>query len=175
MKDIKRIPGLVLITLFLLTGNLSYAEPERNADKTLSPYFLVKSHDPEVDQLPLKSTAAEVNISGVIADVRVTQVYKNEGQRTIEAIYVFPASTRAAVYGMKMTIGKRIITAKIREREQARREYDQAKQAGKSASLLEQQRPNVFQMSVANILRTAGSHRCCLRIHLSNGCRTPLC
>jgi len=152
MTIMKRIPGLVLITLFLMAGNLSYAEPERNADKTLSPYFLVKSNDPDVDQLPLKSTSAEVNISGVIADVRVTQVYKNEGQKAIEAIYVFPASTRAAVYGMKMTIGERTITAKIREREQARREYDQAKQAGKSASLLEQQRPNVFQMSVANIL-----------------------
>ena len=152
MKNTKRIPGWVFITLVLMAGSLSHAGPERNADKTLSPYFLIKSNDPGVDQLPLKSTAAEVNISGVIADVRVTQVYKNEGQKAIEAVYVFPASTRAAVYGMKMTVGERTITAKIREREQARRDYDQAKQAGKSASLLEQQRPNVFQMSVANIL-----------------------
>ncbi|MDH3567417.1 MAG: VIT domain-containing protein, partial [Desulfobacteraceae bacterium] len=73
-------------------------------------------------------------------------------KKPLEAIYVFPASTRAAVYGMKMTVGERTITAKIREREQARREYNQAKQDGKSASLLEQHRPNVFQMNVANIL-----------------------
>lgn len=121
-------------------------------DRTLSPYFFVKSDDPAVDRLPLKSTAAAVEISGVIADVRVTQVYKNEGKRTLEAVYVFPGSTRAAVYGMRMTIGDRTIVARIREREQARREYEKAKQEGKSASLLEQQRPNVFQMNVANIL-----------------------
>jgi Ca-activated chloride channel family protein len=122
------------------------------AEKTLSPYFFVQSGDPGTDQLPLKSTAVAVNIAGVIADVKVTQTYTNTGTRPIEAIYVFPASTRAAVYGMKMTIGARTIIAEIREREQARQEYEEAKRVGKSASLLEQQRPNVFQMNVANIL-----------------------
>jgi Ca-activated chloride channel homolog len=121
-------------------------------DRTLSPYFLVKSDDPSVDQLPLKATSANVSIAGVIADVRVHQVYKNEGKKALEAIYVFPASTRAAVYGMKMTIGERVVEAKIKKREEARREYEQARDQGKSASLLEQQRPNVFQMNVANIM-----------------------
>ena len=88
----------------------------------------------------------------MIADVQVTQIYKNEGKRPLEAIYVFPASTRAAVYGMKMTIGERVIHARISKREDARREYEQAREQGKSASLLEQQRPNVFQMNVANIM-----------------------
>ena len=120
-------------------------------DKTLSPYFFVKSDNPDVDQLPLKSTRADVNIAGVIADVSVTQVYKNEGNSVLEAIYVFPASTKAAVYGMTMQIGDRKITAKIRERGQAQREYAQAKAEGKRVSLLEQDRPNVFQMQVANI------------------------
>ena len=143
---------LVILAVMLMTTAVSYAQQENNGDKTLSPYFLVKSDDPDVDRLPLKSTHAEVHISGVIADVNVTQVYKNEGKKPIEAIYVFPASTKAAVYGMKMTIGDRTITANIREREQARHEYNQAKQDGKSASLLEQHRPNVFQMNVANIL-----------------------
>ncbi len=144
--------AIILSALLLLgIGPSANAQPE-NAEKTLSPYFLVKSDDPETDQLPLKSTAAEVAIAGVIADVVVTQVYENEGNRPLEAIYVFPASTRAAVHGMKMTIGERTIVAEIREREQARQEYEAAKEAGKSASLLEQQRPNVFQMNVANIL-----------------------
>ena len=148
----KKLCIIVILAVMLMTTPVSYAQQETNVDKTLSPYFLVKSDDPDVDRLPLKSTHAEVNISGVIADVNVTQVYKNEGKKPIEAIYVFPASTKAAVYGMKMTIGERTITANIREREQARHEYNQAKQAGKSASLLEQHRPNVFQMNVANIL-----------------------
>jgi Ca-activated chloride channel family protein len=152
MKYKIRILGPMIVAAYMLMGNPVFAQPERNTDKTLSPYFFVKSDDPEVDQLPLKSTSVKVNISGVIADVSVTQVYKNEGTRPLEAIYLFPASTRAAVYGMKMTIGERTIIAKIRKREDARREYEQAKQEGKSASLLEQHRPNVFQMNVANIL-----------------------
>jgi Ca-activated chloride channel family protein len=128
------------------------SETPETADKTLSPYFFVKSDDPSLDQLPLKSTSAQADIAGVIADVTVTQVYKNEGKRAIEAVYIFPASTRAAVYAMKMTVGERTITAEIQKREEARAAYEKAKQEGKTASLLEQQRPNVFQMNVANIL-----------------------
>jgi len=142
---------LIIFIHMVLVGAVS-AKSEANSNRTLSPYFWVKSDDPELDQLPLKSTSADVIISGVIADVIVTQVYKNEGRRPLEAVYVFPASTRAAVYAMKMTIGERTITAKIRKRQEARQEYEQAKQMGKSASLLEQHRPNVFQMNVANIL-----------------------
>jgi len=121
-------------------------------DKTLSPYFFIQSESADVEQFPLLSTMSDVNIVGVIADVRVTQTYKNDGQTAIEATYVFPGSTRAAVYGMKMTIGERVIEAQIKEKQQARQEYQQAKEEGKTASLLEQERPNVFQMSVANIL-----------------------
>ena len=144
--------ALLFLALSLLSATVAHGQPGENADRTLSPFFFVKSEDPELDQLPLKSTTADVKVVGVIADVVVTQVYKNEGKKPLEAIYIFPASTRAAVYGMKMSIGERTITAEIREREDARRQYEQAKQQGKSASLLEQQRPNVFQMNVANIL-----------------------
>lgn len=136
----------------LLSPALSPAEEKTSEDKTLSPYFFVRSDAPGLDQMPLKSTTADVNIVGVIADVTVRQVYRNEGKRTLGAVYVFPASTRAAVYGMKMTIGKRIVEAKIRRREEARQEYEDAKKQGRSASLLEQQRPNVFQMNVTNIM-----------------------
>ena len=153
-----------LFVLFVMTCSILFAsglqtsartEPTisgESEDKTLSPYFFVKSDDPLIDQLPLKATSALVNISGVIADITVTQVYKNEGMKPIEAIYIFPASTRAAVYGMKMTVGKRVIEAKIKKRDDARRDYEQARDLGKSASLLEEQRPNVFQMNVANIM-----------------------
>jgi len=126
--------------------------PKADDDKTLSPYFFVLSDDPGVDQLPLKSTGAEVNIAGVIAEVKVSQLYKNEGDSVLEAIYIFPTSTRAAVYAMKMRVGDRVIQAKIKKRHEAREEYEQARRDGKTASLLEQQRPNVFQMNVANIL-----------------------
>jgi Ca-activated chloride channel homolog len=156
MKRIARLVVPVVLAVLTLSGiafgKTISALPNESNDKTLSPYFFVKSEDPALDQLPLKSTSANVTISGVIADVTVTQVYKNEGKKPLEAIYVFPGSTRAAVYGMKMAIGKRVINARIEKREEARKQYEQAKNQGKSASLLEQQRPNVFQMNVANIM-----------------------
>jgi Ca-activated chloride channel family protein len=122
------------------------------ADRTLSPYFFVEGGDPAVDRLPLKDTRVEVAIAGVIADVTVRQVYENHGQRPIHARYVFPASTRAAVYGLTMTVGDVRVVARIKEREQARQTFETAKREGKSASLLEQSRPNVFTMNVANVL-----------------------
>ena len=122
------------------------------ADTTLSPYFFVKGGDGAVDQLPLKATSARVAIAGVVAGVTVTQVYRNTGTKPLEAVYVFPGSTRSAVHGMTMTIGERVLKAQIKERGQARADYEQAKAQGRSASLLEQHRPNAFQMSVANIL-----------------------
>jgi Ca-activated chloride channel family protein len=148
---LNNIAGLFAM-LVLSTCNLPGQVSENENDKTLSPYFFIQSEGSETDQMPLKSTLAEVNIAGIIADVKVIQEYKNDGKNTIEAIYVFPASTRAAVYNMTMTIGERTINAVIKERNQARQEYEEARQQGKSASLLEQQRPNVFQMNVANIL-----------------------
>ena len=121
-------------------------------EQTLSPYFFVLSDDPGTDRLPLKETRADVTVTGVIAQVDVTQVYANDGDTTLEAVYIFPMSTRAAVHGMTMTVGERLIEALIRERDQAREEYEEARSNGQTASLLEQQRPNVFQMNVANIL-----------------------
>lgn len=140
---------LQILAMFLLPLSLFSQGPQE--DKTLSPYFMVNSPDPSVDRLPLQSTSAEVNIAGVIADVVITQVYKNDGQNPLEAIYVFPSSTQAAVYGMEMQVGDRIIVAEIQEKKQARQTYETAKSEGKRTSLLEQQRPNVFQMNVANI------------------------
>src|SRR4030095_10558360 len=78
--------------------------------------------------------------------------YENRGTRPIHARYIFPASTRAAVHGMTMTVGDVRLVAKIKEREKAKTEFEAAKREGKSASLLEQSRPNVFTMNIANVL-----------------------
>ncbi len=142
--------GRVALTDF--SDKMTATKPMAGDDRTLSPYFFIPGGDSSTDRLPLKATSADVAIAGVIADVTVTQVYSNEGDHPIEAVYVFPGSTRAAVYGMKMTIGERTIVAQIQKRAEAREAYETAKAQGKSASLLEQERPNVFQMNVANIL-----------------------
>src|SRR5262245_45120754 len=120
------------------------------ADKTLSPYFVVEGADPAIDRLPLKDTRVDVAITGVVADVTVRQVYENHGSRPLHARYVFPASTRAAVYALTMTVGNIRTVAKIRERQQAAQEFETAKREGKNAALLEQDRANVFSMKVAN-------------------------
>ncbi|MCG6552610.1 MAG: VWA domain-containing protein [Candidatus Magnetominusculus sp. LBB02] len=151
MKVKRRIFLWVVLMAVMFMAAVAAAYEESN-DKTLSPYFFVNGQDDGLERVALKSTKVDAKIAGVIADVTVEQVYKNEGSRPIEAVYIFPASTRAAVYAMKMTIGERVLTASIKRRDEARKDYEQARDEGKSASLLEQQRPNVFQMSVANIL-----------------------
>jgi len=148
---IHALSGLIL-TIPMLKHETTQAQIFNDNEKTLSPYFVIPDGDPVIDKIPLLSTSADVNIVGVIADVTITQIYKNEGEKAIEAIYVFPASTRAAVYHMQMTIGERKIEAKIAERQKAREAYEDARENGQSASLLEQERPNVFTMNVANIM-----------------------
>ncbi len=120
--------------------------------RTLAPYFFVAGDDPAVDALPLKETRAEVDIAGVVAEVEIRQVYRNEGTAVLDAVYVFPASTRAAVHGLQMRVGDRTVDARIKETEVAREEYEQAVTEGRTASLLVQHRPNVFQMQVGHIL-----------------------
>ena len=151
MKRLIFIIGfLCCIIPFTASWGASWRTTKEN--KVLSPYFFVQSKNPSLDPFPLLETRANVAIAGVIAEIELTQVYKNEGKRTIEAVYVFPLGAKSAIHAMRMRIGKRTIEAKIEERAAAKRIYDQAKQEGKVASLLEQERPNVFQMKVANIM-----------------------
>jgi len=144
---------VLLLSVVLLQSTDAAARGDSPpADKTLSPYFFVEGGDPSIDRLPLKDTRVDVAIAGVIADVTVRQVYENHGTRPIHIRYVFPASTRAAVHGMTMTVGNVRTVATIRERERAVREFEAARSEGKSASLLEQSRPNVFTMKLANVM-----------------------
>jgi Ca-activated chloride channel family protein len=139
-------------TIFFLFFALPLFVSAQN-ERSLSPYFIVNVDSGEsIPDFPLHSTSADVTISGVIADVTVTQVYMNRSSRALEAIYVFPGSTNAAVYAMEMQVGRRTIEAKIMERGAARQGYEKAKQEGKTTSLLEQERPNIFTMNVANVM-----------------------
>ena len=148
----QRMAWYALLSALVLLAPPTRAQAAAPSTQAESPYFFVQGAQPGVEALPLKSTDVRVDISGVIADVVVTQRYKNEGTVPIEAKYLFPGSTRAAVNALNVRIADRLITAQIREKQQARIEYDQARKEGKTAALLEQHRPNVFQMNVANIL-----------------------
>ena len=97
------------------------------------------------------NTDIEATVSGLVARVSVRQSFRNDGQEWVEGVYVFPLPDTAAVDRFRMHIGERFIEGEIREKEQAKKEYEAAKSAGKKTGLVEQQRANLFITSVANI------------------------
>lgn len=142
----------IIILLFCIVAG-SHAQPAcDDCAESLAPRLWIPDGDPAADVLPLKSSHADIRINGPIAEVTVTQHYRNAGRRAINARYVFPGSTHAAVHGLTMKIGERIVKAKIEEKQQAKQLFAQAQQEGKRAALMTQQRPNVFMMDVANIM-----------------------
>jgi Ca-activated chloride channel family protein len=100
----------------------------------------------------LKRTEVDAEVSGFLASVTVTQVFENPYSQPLEALYVFPLPEKAAVDDMQLVIGQRVIRGVIQTREQARDTYERARAEGKTVALLDQERPNLFTQSVANIL-----------------------
>ena len=101
--------------------------------------------------VPMLSTEVEIGIGGASARTALVQRFKNTSPNWLEGIYVFPLPETAAVDSLRVRIGARVIEGRIAERQQARREYEQARAQGQRASLLEQERANIFTTSVANI------------------------
>ena len=95
--------------------------------------------------------AVAIEVSGLVARVSVRQEFRNEGTAWTEGVYVFPLPDRAAVDRMRLHIGDRFIEGEIREKQQAKKEYEQARREGKKASLVRQQRANLFTTQVANV------------------------
>ena len=100
---------------------------------------------------PLLNTTVTMTISGLIARTTVSQQFTNPSDEWAEGVYVFPLPDQAAVDHLRMKIGERIIEGQIQERAQAKKTYAKAKAKGQRASLVEQERPNIFTASVANI------------------------
>src|SRR5262245_51792992 len=101
---------------------------------------------------PLEHTAVTAEVAGFVARVAVTQVFRNPFSDAVEAVYTFPLSERGAVDAMTMKTGDRTIVGEIKRRDEARAIYEAARDAGKTASLLDQERPNVFTQSLANLM-----------------------
>ncbi|MGB5079916.1 MAG: VIT domain-containing protein, partial [Burkholderiales bacterium] len=100
---------------------------------------------------PLLRTEVAIKVSGMVARARVRQSFRNPFTDWLEGVYVFPLPENAAVDHLRMKVGERSVEGEIRERGQAKRNYEQAKRGGRRAALLEQERPNLFTSSVANI------------------------
>ncbi len=140
------IAGFVLIALTIASWSVQAATDPNRAG------LLFKS--PQDDRLIVPSalsTEVEIRANGFVQRVRVLQTFRNDTAAWLEGVYVFPLPEGAAVDRLRLHIGARVIEGEIRERAEARAEYEAAKQAGQRASLIEQERPNIFTTSVANV------------------------
>jgi Ca-activated chloride channel homolog len=126
---------------------------ESNKDTKQRPtaglFVMVK--DGKQQAFPLKHTDVKAKVLGNVSRVEVTQTFQNPFDRPLEAIYVFPLPDEAAVDEMEIKIGDRIIKGNIKKREEAKAIYDRARQEGRTAALLDQERDNIFTQSLANI------------------------
>src|SRR5262245_14161340 len=122
----------------------------RPGDVRSGTLLLKGDNDSQVDAIRL-GTDVDLTVSGPTIRARVTQVFRNPTQNWVEATYVYPLPDGSAVDTLKMVAGDRIIVGDIKERQQARVIYEQARQNGQKAALTEQERPNIFTNSVANI------------------------
>lgn len=149
MRRMSLIVRIVGVCLFLLVFNLiALSQTDKITEGSLR---VMDAQGVPRGLCPLKKTDVRAEISGFISRVTVTQTFQNPFAEKIEAVYTFPLPNDAAVDDMTIEIGERLVKGKIMERKKAQETYEAAKQQGKTAALLEQQRPNIFTQSVANI------------------------
>lgn len=138
---------VLLLLVVLVCSAVAFGQ-----DITQGSLLAISKRGAELGLCPLKSTAVKTDISGFLARVTVRQEFENSFARPIEAVYIFPLSQNGAVDDMTMTVGERVVRGRIMRRDEARQTYETAKSEGKTASLLDQERPNIFTQSVANIM-----------------------
>src|SRR3984893_15256403 len=152
-----RLASTLLAILTIFSGSLSGRQDQAQSDSALpttceGTLYYRSPISGRYESVPLVHTDATIDVRGLAAAAMVTQQYVNSSTEPIEAIYVFPLPHDAAVYDMEIRIGNRMIRSVIREREEAKRVYESAKSEGKRAALVEEERPNIFTASVANLM-----------------------
>jgi len=152
----KQTSARLLVALFALVTILTCAASGQQApERPQVGEGSLLYHSPlsgRYESIPLVHTDVSLDVRGLVAAATVTQQYVNSTTQPIEAVYIFPLPHEAAVYDMEIQIGNRLIRSVIRERQEAKRVYEAAKNEGKRAALVEQERPNIFTASVANIM-----------------------
>ena len=135
----------------VLASNAQAAGTVAPADARSGELLLTTGTSGQYTVAPTVETEVAISVSGVVARTRVTQSFHNPGSEFVEGVYVFPLPEKAAVDHLEMRIGTRVIVGEIQEKDAARKTYEQAKSEGRKAALVEQQRPNLFTNSVAQI------------------------
>ncbi len=145
-----RLPGRALLICCFM-GPLAAAQAHQADRPEPTEGRLVTKRGEELVEVPLAHTRVRIHIAGHLAEAELTQVFQNPYDEPIEAVYLFPLPTGAAVQSLEMKIGERTITGAIHRRVKAERIYQRARSRGRTAALLTQERPNLFTQSVANI------------------------
>jgi Ca-activated chloride channel family protein len=148
MKPVQFLPAHLILVLVAF-ATLGFAD---DTGPTQGAICYTDPDSGEELELPLQHTEVEIQVSGTVAEVTVTQTFSNPLQSRLEAVYVFPLPDRAAVDDMSIRIGQRLVRGEIHRRQEARRIYEQARAAGHLTGLLDQERPNIFTQSIANIV-----------------------
>lgn len=125
-------------------------EPAVSPGEARSGSLMLRSGGGYVEAVRL-GTDVELTVNGPVVRAKVTQAFRNTTAGWVEAVYAYPLPEDGAVDALKMVVGRRVIVGEIKPREQAKQVYEQAKAAGQVAGLVEQERPNLFTNSVANI------------------------
>src|SRR3954452_3698119 len=144
---------VMLLSLLFFLPFVADAQETTTLDQQEGAGLLLKTAKPGVYAIsPAVKSEVSITVTGPIVRTTVKQTFHNTTGRCVEGMYVYSLPELSAVDMLKMTIGSRVIVGEIREREQARKEFEQAKSEGRKAALVEQQRPNAFTTSVSSVM-----------------------
>ncbi len=149
------IMGMAIVLLLSIFGQARAGEPKlafvTPNDMQAGSLLLKSNRDGKYLEAPRVATDFNVTVSGPTARTVVTQRFENPADGYVEGVYVFPLPENSAVDTLKIIAGNRVIVGEVKERREAKIIYETAKENGQAAALLEQERPNIFTNSVANI------------------------
>jgi len=149
--QISAFTGLLLIVLQSLAGgSRAFANDTQRIEGSSSGSMILGSGDSRHEAV-LLDAHVDVSVQGLLADMTLKQTFQNTTSQWLEGQYLFPLPADAAVRGLTITVGDRVIKGQVKPRQEAKQQYENAKNAGQVASLVEQNRPNLFTMRVASI------------------------
>ncbi|WP_227519712.1 marine proteobacterial sortase target protein [Marinobacter sp. ANT_B65] len=143
--------SLWLAVLLMLFVQPLYAEASTGSEDSAGVLHFVNAKGQWQEPALVLGSDFDVRVSGLIADSRLVRTFRNTSDQWREGVFVFPLPETASVYGLTMKVGERTIVGEVQPREEAKKTYEKARDSGRHAATVEQQRPNLFTTRVANI------------------------
>ena len=137
--------------LLILFVQPLYAEASTGNEDTAGVLHFVDGKGQWQEPALVLGSEFDIRVSGLIADSKLVRTFRNTSDQWREGVFVFPLPEKASVYGLTMKVGERTIEGQVQPREEAKKTYEKARDSGRQAATVEQQRPNLFTTRVANI------------------------